>query len=1700
MREPGQAMRQTLLRSVLGAAVFLALFLGTGYWFLATFAPKPLPAHLDSYRGYEPAAMEEALRPEAVRAEQEAILACGSRFLGQPGLERAADHLRARFAAAGMTVIEYPQRTAAPVTSRRAILGADGQPLPDVEIYPFMPNQFQPSVTPAEGVRGRLLLVSDEVLLAEAAFDDAIAVVDAARPPKAYGLSWIKYAQLGFRAVILAHREGFSQISWEGTTAGGMVASNPVNFVRLAATEGIFAHLGETVTLHLRVDWREVDNTTFVAYFPATGGHGPASEALVLTSCYDACSVLPDLAPGALGAAGVATQLSLLKGLLPYRDTWKRDVICISYPSQMMAQLPANGLVALLGPALTRREGLVALQEQQAEDRTLARRADAALACLASEGFFTDPAVAHAALAALAPEARGFLDEQVRYVMNSVAFELAEAPLRHRLAFVRLNTRDLTVPEFQAFTASKRVYDEVTNASGYPLEKLLAEKGELLARHDIPGRCLARLRELQAYHQWRGTQLERGLVINRLLTGYDRLAVLSAPLTPADPAKVKGEKVTLIMGRGGEGNNYRHSATFNDVFTGTYQRGHFASTFTYESLHASWHEGWANNLIGGLDLDTGIWGTGGGRSFGYPAIALINSDRAPSYSAWGYPVELPYMRDTDTLRESLRFAGTAVLALAHGEGAFDDPVRVSLGALGGRVFAANVGRSIVPNFPVKNALVGHKGVSSSFEAPGFYRFFLAFTDVYGRYSVPFAVANFVPWGVPGYSPEAVVFGGDGVITHVKDEGPAGQAVYKSMNLGWAVSRDEVNLVLFRASPVTLFDTVNPQTLSAFAGVGFVSRDGLSPLTRTNVFPPTCNGIVTAFLEPDRPFFVTLKAAAANNPLVFTTRGFLLNAEAARATTGESEIEGEGYLAYYTPRILQIPRELAASLQQVNGRRLALQVRYDMADERTQAFHAKGDDLLRDSAAAGLPAHQRHLLNSEAATYGILNHPVLRRSIYEAVVGILWYLGLLVPFVFFFEKLACGFADIRKQLAAQAIIFVAVFILLRFLHPAFEMIRSSLMILLGFVVMLVSGGVTLMFSAKFQENFEELRRRRGQVAAAEVNKFGVMATAFALGLNNMHRRKVRTGLTCATLVLITFAMICFTSVRSNLVQDTAAIGKAGYQGLLVKPRKARPISDSELFALQTRYSHLFRVCPRRVFLGRRDAWRNSCRNPEISLVYEPAAGVPKKLRVESIMTFSDEEPLRDRIRLLTAGGWLPERPLVVHPDDPAPVLVSELMAREMGITPEQVDADPVPATLSGNRVLVHGIFDSESLQSLRDIDDRDLLPFDVEAVRVQQLHTPEQLLAEDDDPRLSPARQVLARDDFRPTISQAELRLVSVAVEMPGLSYKQARAEIDRYLEQSGQETYFGLDGVAYFGKIARESSFAGLVEILIPLVIAAMTVLNTMRGSVYERRSEIYVYNAVGIAPRYIFGMFISEAVVYAVVGSVLGYLLSQGTGLLLTTCGWTGGLNMSFTSISTIYASLAIMVAVFVSTFFPARSAMEIAAPAEEAGWHLPPPDGDTLSFDLPFTFSFKDRVAVLAFFHRFLADHGEGSSGPFFAAPPGTGLSGDRDPLSEHGLIPEVRCTIWLKPFDLGVSQELVISTPTDPHTREFIARLRIVRLSGTRESWLRLNPPFVARLRQNFLYWRAVSLEERERLFEEARGLLRADLLSEGSTAHG
>lgn len=1696
------------------ALAFLLLTLASMVFYMRLVAPEPPPEVMKPFVGYSVDPMQEALAPDLVRAEMEHIVSFGSRFMGQPGWKKAENYIRDEFKKAGLEVLEQHNITAAPKTIIREISTPEGELLPDVEIYPFMPNHLQPQVTPEEGVVGRVILMTSATLLSEVDFSDGIGLIhcDPDMVIEEYGYNFIKYAQLGLKALLVSHPDGFDAIEWHKLVQRhiGMVTSVPINYPRLAATEGVFNYIGKRVRIRVRTEYVPVTNSTLIGVLRA---EKPAAEALIITSPYDAAAILPDLAVTPLQALHSANLLCMARGMAQYRSSLKRDVIFVASGSQMMGNSGVNSILRVLGsnPAgSTENRLLVALgigdddeaaegsqgkvdlrlgpiQRELEEHEARLEEVIAVLKAFEDDAFMVDPSKTDEAIHGTPAETVTFFEEQYEYVLNTLIFEASEPKLMAKIDVERIYGADPDSAEMKEYLVHKNEYDHVLAGAGYSPTNLLESKADFAEEYQVRRRLLERFEELREHHEFRRLQLGEDIAVVNLLVPYaERVIMEPRPV----PSYKGGDKEQLSFGIGDWRLTPPKASVYQSVLSSAIDRLGVSSQVTLPPL------GKRQDAFIGPHMGVGLprwsmrlWGW-----FEYPIAMVVNLKRVDSYLRISAPVELPFMRDIDSIQHTLSVLGETAASLAHGNGAFPPARRFRPFSFGGQVFVSNVGKSIVPNYPLKHALLSNRGLPAggNFEWPGYFVHPIIRADVYGRYNLPNEASDFIVWnnywaGGRNYSPIAVGYGDDGVIAYMKDEGEEGQRLYKSVGLN-VVNRQQlkrVNIVTFRAAPVSVFDLTNPQTLKNYTGVELVSKSGLTTFNKQCAF--TINGAICNYIEPDERYYMKLKSGAPDNENAQVTRGFMLGADECYELDSEKEIDGPGYLAIDTPIASNIAFEVAHSMVEVNQKRLDLQRHYGMADERTIHFHDQSTSHAIVSETGDLSHREATLEARDAVTYATLDHPVLRESIFEAVIGILWYLALLVPFVFFFEKLVFGFTDIRKQITAQSITFIVVFGLLKLLHPAFEMIRSSLMILLGFVIILISGGITMLFIGKFRENFEDLRKQQGRVRAAEVNTLGVIGVAFMLGLNNMHRRAVRTGLTCATLVLMTFVMICFTSVDTDVVDSTVAIGKAPYQGILYKEDKFRPVTSGP--ALTEKYGERFDICLRKMTLGRE--WRSTLLNPDLQATHEDGERV-NVVPFDSILQFNAEEPLQSEIKFLTNRGWFTEAQ-DLDSEDPYAVMIPDQMALKLGVSPEDVNTTDIIVEINGRDCMIQGIFDSVAFDSLRGIDGTDLLPFDVESMTIIQRQL-WQVLAEVDSPRIAARNLVMFTNrQLSIEVENCEMsRPVSLVINMPDLPYKEAKTEIESFLEQSGRTAYYGLDGIAYQGERTRKRTMAGLIEMLIPLIIAALTVLNTMKGSVYERREEIFVYNAVGIAPKFVFFMFFAEAFVYAVVGSVLGYILSQGTGRALFMLDMTGGLKMAFTSIMTIYVSLTIALSVFISTYFPAKSAMEISAPAEESGWKLPDPEGDTLAFDLPFTFNYGDRIAILTFFERYLHDHGEGSAGRFFAGEPTCGVADERDALADNALVPMVTATIWLKPFDLGVSQKMTIVLPTDKETQEFKARIILERLSGTKESWMRLNFGFVQLVRRHFLHWRAVTPEERQEMFVEARGELEQKLL--------
>ncbi len=1720
----------------LGLAIFFILVLV--YFRLAS--PEQFFERFDPFEAYPTAPMQEAMEVERVEKEHGAILELGSRFAGQPGYYRTAAYIRAAFERAGLEIHTQEFQTVAPQTSYREISRVHSgtsrqeprlEPIDDVSIYPFMPNFLQPVVTPPEGITGELVLIDEETLNTRRSFDGCIGLIDSLQEkvPRGYGFDWTRYANLGMVALLISHSEGLEEAPWMKFSPShekwAMVSSVPINYVRLAATKEIFDYIGQQIRLRVRVDYRRVDN---VNLFGVLRAPEPSSEAILFTVPYDTPSILPDLALGVLPALSPTIQLRLLEGLLSYPETRRRDIIFASLGSSALGDAGHNNLIRVIGkrnrdfkperslllgeydPKRDQLAGIemdpgdlrqVHLAEKWEKNERDSYRVGRVLELFEIDGFASDPEATREILGSLDRPVRTLAEEQFSYVVKTRAFELSEPLMAAKVAVERESNSDVTESEaFKGYLRTRREFDEAYTASGYRMPNLLRSRPETVEKFSLLTRFKQRIEELKLHHERRRRELKQDATLLKLFDQYDRIGLFSIRLAPAPPDSNGETEVEVVASGSGVGTV---QSTMHRIILRLMNRAH-RRLAVGEALEIPEPGERQDQTVGKhlghfvSRLAPQMWG-----NLGFPTFFVYNLERNKSYTHYASPVDLPFMRDLSTLSGTFKIVGESFLSMAHGNGSLE-PHHIGIDhrkrEFGGRVLAAEIGQSLVPNYPVKDALVACRSKTDQnlWAYPGHHRHPILMSDVYGRYEASRIYNVFPVYSSVGrdsglIAPLAVKIGKNGFISHIKDEGNVTQRSFKSTKVPWWRAQD-LTLILFPASPISVLDMINPQTLREYAGVQMIRSKGLTIPDRFCFFEN--RGLVATFLEPDQRCFVELQSGAQEHERAKVTRAFMTNVDEMPIESRQREIDGDGYLVSDHPFVRNLPTEVAHSMAYVNGRRLAMQNDYGMADARTNEYHQKVITHLDQSQENSLSKKASIREARQAVTYATLNHPVLRESIMEAVVGILWYLALLVPFIFFFEKLLFCFSDVRQQIIAQTIIFIIVFALLRILHPAFAMVRSALMILLGFIIILISVGITILFSGKYKESFREMMKKRGRVDAAEVNKLGVIASAFMLGLNNMNRRKARTGLTCATLTMITFVIICFASIQDDLVEDNFASGKAHYQGLLLKHRQMAPFRPSEIQAIEEKYGDRYDVCPRFMRIGHED-YRSRRRNADLLIRYKGEGGL-RKVEFDSVIRFTHDDPIRNQIRFLTDNEWFTEKDEIESETLP-PVFIPDAMAERLNVSVSQVNREAVKVWINGEECVVRGIFDSSAYNSMTDLDGYRLLPFDVTAIEVLTKKGPGTgVVASEDEPKIPPDRIILAPySDHRFVVNEGHGRLISVVISMPEAGRKEVRTVVEGYLEQTAKPLSYGLDGVAYWARRTREAKVGDFVDLVIPLFIAAFTVLNTMRGSVYERRDEIYVYNSVGIAPRNVFFMFLTEAFVYAVIGSVLGYILSQGTGRILTALDLTGGLNMTFTSLTTVYASLVLFGAVLISTYFPARSAMEIAAPAEDAGWSLPDPEGDFLRFHLPFTFNFQGRIGILAFFDRKLLDHGEGGAGRFFSDEPKLSVHHEPHPQRDSIYVPAIAATIWLKPFDLGVCQRLTIAMPLDEEEREYKVRIEIERISGTRDSWLRLNYDFISQVRQHFLHWRALSAEDREELFTEAKERLTGSLSEDSDT---
>ena len=124
---------------------------------------------------------------------------------------------------------------------------------------------------------------------------------------------------------------------------------------------------------------------------------------------------------------------------------------------------------------------------------------------------------------------------------------------------------------------------------------------------------------------------------------------------------------------------------------------------------------------------------------------------------------------------------------------------------------------------------------------------------------------------------------------------------------------------------------------------------------------------------------------------------------------------------------------------------------------------------------------------------------------------MFYLALLLPFSFFAERLLIASPQLKNQITWVFGIFIGIFIVFRFIHPAFDITMNPMIVLLAFIMLALSSFVIVLISGKFEQQLKELNKTISGVHKADIGRMSIAAAAFSLGISNMRRRKARTAI-------------------------------------------------------------------------------------------------------------------------------------------------------------------------------------------------------------------------------------------------------------------------------------------------------------------------------------------------------------------------------------------------------------------------------------------------------------------------------------------------------------------------------------------------------------------------------------------------------------
>ncbi|MCX5658714.1 MAG: FtsX-like permease family protein, partial [Planctomycetota bacterium] len=941
--------------------------------------------------------------------------------------------------------------------------------------------------------------------------------------------------------------------------------------------------------------------------------------------------------------------------------------------------------------------------------------------------------------------------------------------------------------------------------------------------------------------------------------------------------------------------------------------------------------------------------------------------------------------------------------------------------------------------------------------------------------------------------------------------------------------------------IDLIGLTEPLTLTPITGMNVIDAQqdavprhygeiGVDASGSTKPQPKSRVGVASVFIEPGRGF--KLRAGS----------GLVIN-------TNPDHPQGEGFESDIGI-IRNVVLTSADDLWSLTETRLDLLQKKGVRNETAAQFQHLAREKIDEAHKAEKAGQNDRLMVAAERGRGLAYQSYTRglSTINDLIKAVVIFLALIIPFCFFVTKLLSPWDDINRQLAMFGGVFVAMAVTLRLVHPAFEVARTPEVVILAFIIMGLAGFVAAILVGRFNSTMTQAIEESQLAESVEAPQGRLAGVAFLVGVNNMKRRRIRTSLTCATVVLVTFTMLSVISVGQDIEPAVIrASGEAPYSGFLFTQAGLGAIDPVRLDRMRANYQGEGMQSVARAWAQRLGTYSEYL--PYEIVPAQPVAGAPVKVLSAKVLLGLEkaEDGFLKPMPIAPGGRWFSS-------DNAAEIAISIKAAALLGITPENMSGRVLQVV--GRPLKLVALLDDEALEATRDMAEAPFLPLlaqasqnATEAAGGAASSSSSANLA--DMPGVEIARPVdiafvplgLAR-----SMGDAEFRTLSVkftgsAAESSRRAWDEANELIqfqtarvavgitekiirDRSQQAEAAALVSASPGAApkpakgeeaglrpveagqYQMTSSSSTEVGGVIKIAIPIILAGTIILNTMLGSVMERRREVAIYNAIGLNPGHVMTFFLAESLVFGMVGSVAGYLIGQILSLAVTR--FNLPLNLNYSSLSVMVVIFLTIATVLLSTVYPAMMAARAAVPSGQRRWSLPQPVGDQIFVQFPFSYDASRVLGICAYLRDYMKQNSEASTGKFLAklgpvgrvpttapAPETPGTPGTPGAAGSPGKAADGRAYAMVfdiapAPFDLGVNQKMEIYAYYDPRVKAHMLAVHLTRTSGEVGNWVTVNQPFLEALRKRLLGWRSQKAATHEAFYRDGERLF-ADALN-------